>query len=130
MTGDEKAASRYFAGILRHELGGSPDLPAPDDPGTKVVVLALPRDSRSSGASIDRFLAAGSSSSAPVDLLFIGPPAAVRDDAGGRLYRLFFRSRDAAEPSPQTAERLSAATDECVAAYSARGGVNARRLET
>lgn len=130
-SGDELAAARYFAGVARYGLAVAPNLPVPTDSGTRIVLLALPRDlDRGKTTALDRFLAARTPSAAAMDLVFLN--RALSDSAETRrssMERLLFREPKAGGGSEKLRSRRSASADACVAAYSGKGGVVARRLD-
>ena len=131
-SGDDLSAARYLAGIARCDLAAAPNLPSPDDPGTRIVLLALPRDPEATeNTALDRFLSARQTAAASPVLLFVNWSGA--DVAGtkrSRAARLLFREQaDERTSRPADSGRLSALADSCIAAYTGKGGARARRLE-
>jgi uncharacterized protein (DUF58 family) len=129
-AGDDKAAAVYFASVAPYELSAAPDVPFPDDPGTRIVLLALPRRlTQSKKAALDRFLSGRPTAAARLDLLFVEPPVFGPADAGrSTAARLIFKDGKRSGTSEKRAALRASLIDACVAAYSIQGGVGARRL--
>lgn len=148
-SGGVKDAARFFASVAALALDSAAELRGSEDPGTRTVVLALPRSvgAAAQAGPLDRFLAGRSAVSSPVDILFAAGSAAgsAADDAGsaaaaarraGRTgtagwpawRALFFADAVPVRSSPDAAELRSLA-DECVRAFAGKGGARARLLE-
>ena len=131
VSGDQKAAALFFARLSEYSIESAPSLPSCEDPKVRVIVLALPRRiDRVGTTSLDALLQKRSSFSASVELLFEASSKSNEKKAPLPFWRrALFRIPEEAGKSGDSIEQSNVLVEACVAAYSGKGGVRARRLE-
>ncbi|MFA6506225.1 MAG: DUF58 domain-containing protein [Treponemataceae bacterium] len=130
-SGNEKSASVYFSKISKHTTKSAPDLPVPDDMRIRTVVFALPRlIDHTKKTALDRFLENRSTSSGPVELLFLEQRGSIETGEPRSAWeRAFLRDPSVRRSKGRASEAPKASSEECVGFYQAKGGVRVRRLE-
>lgn len=135
VSGNSAAAARCFGEVASFPMADAPALSAIEDPGTRIILFALPRlfneEAEIAGPSLNHFIRGRSPISPPIEILFFYPGEADIPIAKRNVVeRMVFQEPNKKRVGFSRKDKMREAGHLCVSFFLKQGGVDARLLET